>query len=379
MNIYIYGDGSFKQEIHKILDHANIKFKLGSGYIEYVDSLDLLKEAIKSNPEDIYLIDNSKIIDKNSLNAKIKFLKPKDGIEKEFLQEHGIGDLSVDSLDSLVKHINKKIEESTIEDDEVSDDKKAKSEYTRSADFDEGSDSSEQTTAHKQRDDDDEGLIDEELSDLLEYDKWEEDEDEGDDDHQQEKNFLDDDLLNFNEKDLPIDLLSFDEIEDTQSQTDTSELDSIDEELATIMNFNDEHQRSDDNDENIDSDIDNFEELMNFDNIADLSENKTEPVKEEKTINTISVNQGATMSNELDELSGLNEKDILAAIEGIDFATPPVIKASEKPTVNSAPSVSSTTQNQNISLQGFDLNQISQLISQLLQNKTLDISIKIRD
>jgi hypothetical protein len=295
------------------------------------------------------------------------------------LQEHGIGDLSVDSLDSLVKHINKKIEESTIEDDEVSDDKKAKSEYTRSADFDEGSDSSEQTTAHKQRDDDDEGLIDEELSDLLEYDKWEEDEDEGDDDHQQEKNFLDDDLLNFNEKDLPIDLLSFDEIEDTQSQTDTSELDSIDEELATIMNFNDEHQRSDDNDENIDSDIDNFEELMNFDNIADLSENKTEPVKEEKTINTISVNQGATMSNELDELSGLNEKDILAAIEGIDFATPPVIKASEKPTVNSAPSVSSTTQNQNISLQGFDLNQISQLISQLLQNKTLDISIKIRD
>jgi hypothetical protein len=370
LNIYIYGDSSFKQEIHKLLDHANIKFKLGSGYIEYVDSLELLKEAIKSNPEDIYLIDNSKIIDKNSLNAKIKFLKPKDGIEKEFLQEYGIGDLSVDSLDSLVKHINKKIEESGTKEDEVFESKEPSNEEDVLAD---AYTQSESDTPASPKDDD-EGLIDAELSDLLEYDKWEEDEEKND--TQQEKDFLDDDLLSFDEKDLPIDLLSFDEVEDNQSQNATSELDNIDEELATIMNFNDVNQKSD---EHIDHDVDNFEELMNFDNIGDLNETIQEPTKEEKPIKTISVNQGATMSNELDELSGLNEKDILAAIEGIDFAAPPVIKASTKPAVNSTPSISSTTQSQNVSLQGFDLNQISQLIFQLLQNKTLDISIKIRD
>jgi len=174
LNIYIYGDSSFKQEIHKVLDHANIKFKLGSGYVEYVDSLELLKEAIKNNPEDIYLIDNSKIIDKNSLNSKIKFLKPKDGIEKEFLQEHGIGDLSVDSLDSLVKHINKKIEESrTQEDDEISESKVSKNEDDVTTDS-----HTPDTTSSKQNNDDDEGLIDAELSDLLEYDKWEEDDDD---------------------------------------------------------------------------------------------------------------------------------------------------------------------------------------------------------
>ncbi len=369
MNIYIYGNSSFKQEIHKILDHANIKFKLGSGYIEYVDSLELLKEAIKNNPEDIYLIDNSKIIDKDSFNAKIKFLKPKDGIEKEFLQEHGIGDLSVDSLDSLVKHINKKIEESVAEeDDETFSDQETQKEKNVEVDSYPPNDSS------YKKEDDDEGLIDAELSDLLEYDKWEED--DNDDEVKQKKDFLDDDLLNFNEKDLPIDLLSFDEIEDSPSQNNTAELDNIDEELATIMNFNEVEQKSD---KNIDSDLDNFQDLMNFDTTVDLNETRSEPIQEEKPINTISVNQGATMSNELDELSGLNEKDILAAIEGIDFATPPVIKAAEKPVVNSTPSVSSTVQNQNISLQGFDLNQISQLISQLLQNKTLDISIKIRD
>ncbi len=84
------------------------------------------------------------------------------------------------------------------------------------------------------------------------------------------------------------------------------------------------------------------------------------------------------MSNELDELSGLNEKDILAAIEGIDFDTPPVIKS--VPKASSVPtSTTSSTQSQSIAMQGFDLNQISQLLSQLLQNKTLDISIKIRD
>lgn len=371
MNIYIYGDSSFKHEIQKTLDHANIKFKLGSGYIEYVDSIELLKEAIKSNPEDIYLIDNSKIIDKNSFNAKIKFLKPKDGIEKEFLQEHGIGDLSVDSLDSLVKHINKKIEEAVHEDEEIEESHP----YRQKDEIDEQRNLEREQKREIKKDDEEEELIDEELSDLLEYDKWEEDEEEKK--SIERKSFLDDDLLKFDEKDLPMDLLSFDEVTDIENNSSIqvhTEIDNIDEELATIMNFDDTNHTNDGDF----SGLDDFEELMNFDNTTNLETEKEEQVKYEKPKDNTPTKQGANMSNELDELSGLNEKDILAAIEGIDFDTPPVIKS--VPKASSVPtSTTSSTQSQSIAMQGFDLNQISQLLSQLLQNKTLDISIKIRD
>ncbi|MEJ5167666.1 MAG: hypothetical protein WHU93_00735, partial [Arcobacteraceae bacterium] len=191
------------------------------------------------------------------------------------------------------------------------------------------------------------------------------------------KSFLDDDLLKFDEKDLPMDLLSFDEVTDIENNSSIqvhTEIDNIDEELATIMNFNDTNHTNDGDF----SGLDDFEELMNFDNTTNLETEKEEQVKYEKPKDNTPTKQGANMSNELDELSGLNEKDILAAIEGIDFDTPPVIKS--VPKASSVPtSTTSSTQSQSIAMQGFDLNQISQLLSQLLQNKTLDISIKIRD
>ena len=84
MKIYIYGNQSFKKEIHETLDHSNIKFKLDNNtVIEEIESLEKLKTTIENNPKDIYLIDDEKIIKKNSLNKKLKFLTPKDGIEEE--------------------------------------------------------------------------------------------------------------------------------------------------------------------------------------------------------------------------------------------------------------------------------------------------------
>lgn len=111
MTIYIYGSKSFKNNIQEVLEHANMKFRLNDeDSIVELDTLHELKEAIEEDPQNIFLIDDEKIIKKNSLNEKIKFLKPKDGIEEEFLKEHGIGDLSVDDIHDIATHIIKKLE-----------------------------------------------------------------------------------------------------------------------------------------------------------------------------------------------------------------------------------------------------------------------------
>lgn len=119
MIIYIYGSSSFRKDIHDVLEHSNIKFRLDDhGEIKELFTLEELKEAIADDPNNIYLIDDSKIIKKNSLNQKISFLKPKDGIEQEYLLDNGIGDISVDSIDELSKHIIKRLESIIPEDSE---------------------------------------------------------------------------------------------------------------------------------------------------------------------------------------------------------------------------------------------------------------------
>lgn len=374
MNIYIYGDKSFKQEIHKTLDRANINLKLGSGYIEDVDSLELLKEAIKSSPNDIFLIDNSKIISKDSLNSKIKFLTPKDGIEKEFLEEHGIGDISVDSMDALAKHISKKIAEVMGEDDE---------------DYDIIDDQTIQdlTADDVQVIDDDikkEDLIDDELSDLLEYDEDSQSDDDEDDIGSDNISTSKADDFSFDDIDLPLDLLSFDEIDehehnnlDTIAQNNAVD---IDDELADIMSFDGvdiQANMIDDEDED-DDNSDNIENLINIDeNDNSLEQITIDSKKQTETIDLPKTTQGVKMSNELDELSNIDENDMMAALQSLDFDAPII---TQTPTKNVAKSIKQdTSSSQSISLDGINLDQISSLLSQLLQNKTLDISIKIRD
>jgi hypothetical protein len=107
MNIYIYGSKSFKKDINKLLSKANVVFKLeDSGTISEINSVEDLKGTITQSPRDIFLIDENKIIKKGG----VEFLKPKDGIERSFLNKYGVGDLSVDTFDDLVEHINERIE-----------------------------------------------------------------------------------------------------------------------------------------------------------------------------------------------------------------------------------------------------------------------------
>ena len=106
MNIFIYGNQNFKNEVHKILLNSKIETILEDVKIEDISNIDTLKDNIAKNPDDIYLIDEDKIIKK----SRFKFLKQKDGIEEDFLLQYGVNDLSIDSLEEIPNYIIRKYE-----------------------------------------------------------------------------------------------------------------------------------------------------------------------------------------------------------------------------------------------------------------------------
>jgi len=116
LNIFIYGNQSFKKDIQKILKNSKINKVLDDLKIVEINELQVLKENIASNPNDIYLIDDDSIIRKKS---KFKFFKPKDGIEEEFLLECGVDDLSIDSLDDLPNYIIRKHNRQNLQNNKV--------------------------------------------------------------------------------------------------------------------------------------------------------------------------------------------------------------------------------------------------------------------
>ena len=109
MIIYIYGNNKFKREIKNLLSVSSV-----DSSIEDISSLDILKNTIKEHPHDIFLIDHSKIIDSSKLINKLNFLKPKDGIEKNFLDQYGVGDICFNSMDGFIRYIHSRIEHQPI-------------------------------------------------------------------------------------------------------------------------------------------------------------------------------------------------------------------------------------------------------------------------
>lgn len=286
MIIYIYGSKNFKKDIHDVLNHSNIKFRLDEhGEIKDLETLEELKEAIEDNPNNIYLIDDEKIIKKNSINKKIKFLQPKDAIEQEYLLDNGIGDISVDSIEELSKHIKNRL-------DSVISDKES----------------------------------DEIQESIVEI------------------------------------------VEDAYEQDESKETIQLDDELSSLLSSS-KTKEDDNKNEDISSDNLSFEE--DFDSIELIEEPQIEDVNIEEINEVI---QGDNMADEFSEFDSLNEDDILAALDG--FETADEIKRDEPQAVASS---NSNNSKENIDLSGSNVDDIAKLISQLLNNKTLEITVKVKD
>jgi len=310
--IYIYGSDSFKKDIHSVLNHSNIKFRLDEhGEIKDLETIEQLKDAIEDNPNNIYLIDDSKIIKKNSLNQKIKFLKPKDGISQEYLLDNGIGDISVDSIEELSKHIVKKLETMITEKES--------------------------------------NAIQESIVEIVEEAYGNEDSKDEEDNYIQ----LDDELSS---------LLSQVKPEDEELEHEKEDLD-----ISLIENIEENNDISEEDDFSSLKDL-NFEQ--DFDNIESDKENIE--IKE-KITNKDETTQGDKMSDEFSEFDSLNEDEILAALDGFDNSEVSNNKVENKISSNSE------SKNESLDISGSNVDDIAQLISKLLNNKTLEITVKVKD
>lgn len=398
MNVYIYGNSGFKKEIHETLEHANIKFKLdANSIIKDINNLEELKTIIKNNPNDIYLIDDEKIIKKDAFSKKIKFLTPKDGIEEEFLLDNGIADLSVDSLKEIPKYIiekheqQKKTETQDIQSSiaDIVDDAYSQEEENNKANEDEKENDSNSL------DFSDDFELDAELASLLEKGESSSVEiiEEAPQDNKIEEkfDFIDDsdnlmsekeleNLMNF-EDDMGLNNTSFDYDESSNKQEDElenfeKELNNDDNEIDSLINDleNDDIINQLDNEldfepieENIEEDHEDLDVLLNEDYLTN-SESFEKDIEE-----TI---QGEKMSDEFSELDSLNEDDILSAIENLNDVKSINTKSLESQIQSSS---NSNKNEQSIEVSSSSAQDIAELITKLLNNKTLEITIKIKD
>ncbi len=375
MNIYIYGNHSFKKDIHETLEHSNIKFKMDNDcVIKEINDLSVLKQTIKNNPYDVYLIDDEKIIKKNSLQKKIKFLTPKDAIEEEFLLDSGIADLSVNSLSEIPKYIIRKYEDQkkTNEQEKVSifDDVDSAADKDNNVELDE-----ELAKLLAKEDEVHEEQINIPTDNYLESENLEDLFNISDDINFQQSSSNDnisknefDDIMNFND-DFGLNNISFDYDDDA---TNNEPLDPMEEDFFKSISMDKEENDEEEDDENeIFEDIDFLEEI--FTNKEKNKQEKEEKVNENKIFNESLQREKSMNDDEFFELDSLNEKDLLEALSyngdnvgnmnRTDLKTNILENSSNTISVNSSSNV----------------DELAQLISKLLNNKTLEITIKIKD
>uniref|UniRef100_UPI004048CE03 hypothetical protein n=1 Tax=Aliarcobacter sp. TaxID=2321116 RepID=UPI004048CE03 len=371
MNIYIYGNQSFKKDIHETLEHSNIKFKLdNNSMIQEISDLAQLKEIIKSNPKDIYLIDDEKIIKKNSFNKKLKFLMPKDGIEEEFLLDNGIADLSVDSLKEIPKYILKKYEEEKKLEPDIHEsiidivDEAYEKDNIKSSNLNINIQSKDKI---EDLDFDVDNIeLDDELAQLL-----------GKEEKPSNKSGNEvlgdiENLIGFEPEEENInnnkDDISLDEFQDIMNFNDNFGLNNIsfDYDDDDILNNQSVEKEKDIDLSSVDSDV--FE---NLDFVEDFDSKKEEISDINDKIIDKSL-QGSNMSDEFFELDSLNENDLLDALSGMG----------DLPLSNNEPVQTKTPEikdNATLNINSSSTEELASLISKLLNNKTLEITIKIKD
>jgi len=397
LNIYIYGNQSFKKEILETLEHSNIKFKLDeSTLIKEINSINELKQTIKSNPKDIYLIDDEKIIKKNSF----KFLNPKDGIEEEFLLDSGIADLSVDSIKEIPKYIirkydeQKSIESQTTTEEEMTSDKDIELDEELALLLAKEEEPKEDVKPEKEKDLKEDNLFKEEdnLSDIFGENNSSVNLDELDNllTNESKGENLKEDNIDFNDS-FGLNNISFD-YDDDEILNDKN--DNLDDEalLKSLLDESDDEESI----EEVFEDINFLDEILPIKNsenstvdlIEDFSKNdekfELEDIElledfdkvEENEIQNLDTFQGDKMGeDEFFELDSLNEKDLLEALNFNNSNNTQTNKIEPKINLSNT----SSTNNESITINSSEINDLSLLISKLLNNKTLEITIKIKD
>ena len=385
MNIYIYGNHSFKKEINETLEHSNIKFKIdNTSLIKEINDLSELKQTIKNNPLDIYLIDDEKIIKKNSFNKKLKFLAPKDGIEEEFLLDSGIADLSVDSLAEIPKYILRKFEEqkqiNKQDKESVFDEVVENSENDSIIDLDdelallltkENKNVEEKPDVSLNKHSKDESLedifnIDDDINFGLDKYLDESSNEKNDNKNEISKDEFDD-IMNFND-DFGLNNISFDYDDDVAINNAPTNVENTEkEEELFSMDFEENSGNQNEEFENLDF----LEEIFASD--KKNKEQKNELQDENNTFNKSLQEENDMNNDEFFELDSLNEKDLLEALAYDNTET----KVMDNTTVKTnIPEKNNNSVNLTAS---SNVDELALLISKLLNNKTLEITIKIKD
>ncbi|MDY0191900.1 MAG: hypothetical protein RBR93_00120 [Aliarcobacter butzleri] len=427
MNIYIYGNQRFKKEIYKILDSSQIKKIDNNVIIKEISNLNDLKETIKAQPKDIYLIDDEKIIKKDSL--KSKFFAPKDGVDEQFLVESGVNDLTINSLNEIPEYIIRKYElEKNLEDIKKENKIELDDELSKLLANETQIEKKLESIPEIKDDEIVSGVNLNELENLIETTE----ETENIDLHKLDNNDkITNEFEDFN-NDFGLNNISFDYDDDNilndNSLSDEDVLSqilnsaSIDEdnyeflgETFEDVNFLEElfpdkaeflatfekpeKQVEDDKTEMTDEfiEFDDDEEVHlpdeEIQEIADLEEDNFENEKKEVIIEPMDDEEneeknkedeesenfedleGENMNdNEFSELDSLNEKDLMEALNYKADEIVQVPKNQENTQI-----ISNVNNKETVILNSSNVDEISQLISKLLSNKTLEITIKLKD
>ena len=441
MNIFIYGNQNFKNEVNKILLNSKIETILEDVKIEDISNIDILKENIAKNPDDIYLIDEDKIIKK----SRFKFLKQKDGIEEDFLLQYGVNDLSIDSLEEIPNYIIRKYEriafkekdkseeiknEDLLLDNELanlleskeqensqnltssileepvginineldnlielesSDKEKLDTNYISMEDFDENFglnnvsfDYDDDSTFNQDLKSDEDLLQDILNSSIVDEDDYEFVGETFEDTNYLDEIFPDNKILDIDEKSItPINIVLQEKDKDIDLH---NENDNSFDEIEALKDFNFDEAFEDEKEKNIENiDIINENddvvseeqieekesEIENLSDFAledlDFANMDLEDKKEDKSI------KGEDMSDEFLELDSLNEQDLIEALGGAS------IQSSVQNVVEEKTEQKEMQSSNNLDISSSNVNDIASLISKLLNNKTLEITIKIKE
>ncbi|MGJ0343146.1 hypothetical protein NG788_00730 [Aliarcobacter cryaerophilus] len=433
MNIFIYGNQNFKNEVHKILLNSKIETILEDLKIEDISNIDILKENIAKNPNDIYLIDEDKIIKK----SRFKFLKQKDGIEEDFLLQYGVNDLSIDSLEEIPNYIIRKYEriafkekdkseeiknEDLLLDNELanlleskeqensqnltssileepvginineldnlielesSDKEKLDTNYISMEDFDENFglnnvsfDYDDDSTFNQDLKSDEDLLQDILNNSIVDEDDYEFVGETFEDTNFLDEIFPDNKILDIDEKSItPINIvLQEDNKEENHSESiEEFEFNKVFEDLD--INKNQDMNKIDKNIDIIDDSEEKVEENnLNRDKIEDLDEFILEEFDLKNQEFDDVAKKGEEMSDDFLELDSLNEQDLIEALSDSNISNAIAIE-----TKNIQEQKQIEKINSNFEIDSSNVNDIASLISKLLNNKTLEITIKIKE